>query len=167
MSTLIPAPTQVVVARLPNLPFPPYRYVPGLLPHPLRSPEGHLYKKEEHYTASEYWWEDHYLLRGADLFDHRFYWEAHEVWEARWHQVTSEYRIFLQALIKMAASILKHHLGHSGPSMRLWSSACDKMEAISQHFGLDWKETQALHEAYFSGGEWPILVGLQRKSTVK
>ncbi|MEC7987750.1 MAG: DUF309 domain-containing protein [Myxococcota bacterium] len=163
MNRLIPAPTHFISLRLAHIELPPYRYVPGLLPHPLRSPEGHLYQKDVCYPSSERWWEDHYLLRGADLFDHRFYWEAHEVWEERWHQVSSEYRTFLQALIQMAAAILKHHLGHKRPCARLWGSVHDKMNRLPHSFGLNWMETQLLIEEYFAGGEWPVLVGLRGK----
>jgi predicted metal-dependent hydrolase len=48
-------------------------------------------------------------LRGIDLFNHGYYWEAHEEWEGLW-QVCGKQGIlatFLQGLIKLAAAGVK------------------------------------------------------------
>jgi hypothetical protein len=69
-------------------PFPPYAFVPGRSPHPHADAAGH------HFGANlaPATLPDpvrpldslHYLL-GIDLFNHGYYWEAHEMWESLWH----------------------------------------------------------------------------------
>ena len=92
--------------------FPPYRYVPGLHPHPTNSPEGHSYGEEdgEHEKWNSSLWRknDDYLF-GIDLYNYHYYWEAHEAWEGLWIAAvrnSSEHR-FLQGLIKCGAALLK------------------------------------------------------------
>ena len=92
--------------------FPPYRYVPGLHPHPTNSPEGHSYgeEDEEHEKWNSSLWRknDDYLF-GIDLYNYHYYWEAHEAWEGLWIasiRNSSEHR-FLQGLIKCGAALLK------------------------------------------------------------
>lgn len=55
-------------------------------------------------------WQDcmPYLL-GIDLFNHGYYWEAHEAWELLWHQCGRRGQLagFLQGLIKLAAAGVK------------------------------------------------------------
>jgi predicted metal-dependent hydrolase len=48
-------------------------------------------------------------LRGLDLFNHGYYWEAHEVWESLWHACARRGRSadFLKGLIKLAAAGVK------------------------------------------------------------
>ncbi len=92
--------------------FPPYRYVPGLHPHPTNSPEGHSYgeEDEEHKKwDSELWKDNQEYLFGIDLYNYHYYWEAHEAWEGLWIasvRNSSEHR-FLQGLIKLGAALLK------------------------------------------------------------
>ena len=98
--------------------MPPYRYVPGLNPHPFRHRDGHMYTDGSAPAPAGVWnptlsWQkDTAFLFAADLFDHRYYWEAHEAWEAMWHQTAAESsdHKLLQSLIQYAAAILKHHI---------------------------------------------------------
>ncbi|WDI41242.1 DUF309 domain-containing protein [Bremerella sp. P1] len=55
----------------PDLPFPPYAYVPGLFPRPETAFGGDTTGQSFRY--------------GVDLFNHGFYWEAHEAWESAWN----------------------------------------------------------------------------------
>ena len=82
--------------------LPPYRYVPGAAPHPLRHPLGHLRNSTASPRSAAA-----ALLHGVDLFNREFYWEAHEVWEERWHDATGNERVLLQSLIQLAAGYLK------------------------------------------------------------
>ena len=92
--------------------FPPYRYVPGLHPHPSNSPEGHSYGEEDEEHGkwdSELWKDNPEYLFGIDLYNYHYYWEAHEAWEGLWIAAvrnSSEHR-FLQGLIKCGAALLK------------------------------------------------------------
>ena len=92
--------------------FPPYRYIPGLHPHPTNSPDGHSYggEDEEHEKwDSSLWRENEYYLFGIDLYNYHYYWEAHEAWEGLWIasvRNSSNHR-FIQGLIKCGAALLK------------------------------------------------------------
>ena len=70
---------------LPGEPLPPYSYVPGKFPHPIRDPQGHSFGEVPDAVVNldpQQWRECRPYLRGIDLFNHGFYWEAHESWEA-------------------------------------------------------------------------------------
>ena len=92
--------------------FPPYRYVPGLHPHPTNSLDGHSYGEEDEEPEkwnSELWKTNQGYLFGIDLYNSHYYWEAHEAWEGLWIasvRNSSEHR-FLQGLIKLGAALLK------------------------------------------------------------
>ena len=92
--------------------FPPYRYVPGLHPHPTNRLDGHSYGEEDEESGkwdSELWKDNQEYLFGIDLYNYHYYWEAHEAWEGLWIasiRNSSEHR-FLQGLIKLGAALLK------------------------------------------------------------
>ncbi len=102
----------------PSEPFPPYAYVPGgPWPHPNRSPQGHSHGRTPRAidraragTASI--WPR--FLRGAELFNAGYYWEAHEVWEEVWHAYGRRglEADVVKALIKLAAAGVKVREGH-------------------------------------------------------
>jgi uncharacterized protein len=91
----------VIVPRHTTTPFPPYSYVPGRFPHPHTDPTGHRFGHDTSDT-------DPFLL-GVDLFNHGYYWEAHEAWETGWHASgrhgpTAD---FFKALIQLAVAGVK------------------------------------------------------------
>ena len=47
---------------------------------------------------------------GVDLFDKEEFFEAHEEWEALWHETRGEPRDFVQGLIQVTSAM--HHLGN-------------------------------------------------------
>ncbi len=101
---------------LPDEPFPPYSYVTGRFPHPTRDPAGHSFGIAPRPCAApnpERWRECRPYLFGLDLFNHGYYWEAHEVWEALWHAAgrTGPIANFLKGLIKLAAAGVKAREG--------------------------------------------------------
>lgn len=97
---------------LPEKPLPPYSFVPAYKPHPKISPDGHLYNQAEK-TVSKldpyFPFESFEYLRGLDLFNNGYYWEAHEEWEGLWNAHNKEGIIadFFKALIKISASAVK------------------------------------------------------------
>lgn len=104
------------VARyLPHRAFPPYTYVPGQAPHPIRDPAGHMYGEapDPPQLLVEEWWNCKEYLWGIDLFNHGYYWEAHEAWEGLWHAAgrTGPIADFLKGLIKLAAAGVKTREG--------------------------------------------------------
>jgi len=101
---------------VPEMPFPSYAFVPGYFPHPLSNPQGHSFGSQlEHYRCPEptNWQACRPFLRGVDLFNYGYYWEAHEVWEGLWNAcgrsgITAG---FLKGLIKLAAAGVKFRQG--------------------------------------------------------
>ncbi len=91
---------------LPEFPFPAYTYVPGKQPHPFSDPRGHRFGHDlppETTNAASFASSIRFRL-GIDLFNHGYYWEAHEIWETCWREVgppTATGR-FLKALIQWA-----------------------------------------------------------------
>jgi hypothetical protein len=99
---------------VPGRAFPPYSYVPGRsLPHPISDPGGHQFGQAPEVPAPldpALWHESQEYLWGLDLFNHGYYWEAHEAWEGLWHVAGRKGTLadFLKALIKLAAAGVKH-----------------------------------------------------------
>ncbi|WP_246462237.1 DUF309 domain-containing protein [Mesorhizobium sangaii] len=94
---------------LPEKNFPSYAYLPGKHPHPVRDPLGHSYQSDpvtvaidEALSSNEFRW-------GIDLFNHGYYWEAHEAWEPIWHAAkqSTQHRLLFKGLILLAAAGVK------------------------------------------------------------
>ena len=156
MPAPIPPPPSPPPLRLPA-PLPPYRYVPGLNAHPLKHPDGHS-RSPETLSLAQLW------VRGIDLYDHRYYWESHEAWEAAWKMVErGSRRQLLQGLIQLAAATIKHHLGHDRPARLLLSRGGGRIEAVAAAegavwWGLDLPATLASARRFvLEDGDWPIL----------
>lgn len=91
----------------PGLALPPYAYVPGRWPHPHADPQGHRYSRgwPPATLPDVTRWADSWHYRvGLDLFNHGYYWEAHEAWEALWHVCGRRGALatFFKALIQCA-----------------------------------------------------------------
>lgn len=112
----------------PNLP--PYTYVPGHAPHPVSDPEGHMHGQDE----PTGWTDRDYLRWGKHLFEHGYYWEAHEAWEHLWLQLgrTSADALIVKGLIKLAASGVKCREGNSAGAVRHAKRALELLSAFSE-----------------------------------
>jgi hypothetical protein len=99
-------------------PLPPYSYVSGLSLHPTSDPRGHSFGHVEP-TAQPLdpfsWQSNANYLYAIDLFNHGYYWEAHEAWESLWHAAgrTGPTANFLKGLIKLAAAGVKAREGRA------------------------------------------------------
>lgn len=96
----------------PGRPFPPYAFLPGRDPHPVRDPAGHSFGREggaPAYAPPERWQLGADYLHGVDLYNHAYFWEAHEAWEGLWHASKRDalQAEFLQGLIQCSAACLK------------------------------------------------------------
>jgi hypothetical protein len=94
---------------LPGIPFPPYTYLPGRNPHPSRDPDGHLHAAlplDASFPGEAQWQAWAPYLFGVDLFNHGYYWEAHEAWETAWHACGRDGAVgrLLQGLIHLAGA---------------------------------------------------------------
>lgn len=101
---------------LPDEPFPAYAFTPGRDPHPVRDPRGHSHGAEVSRPPApdpEKWRGSRDYLRGIDLFNAGFYWEAHEAWEGLWNASgrSGPVALLLQALIALSAAGLKLRTG--------------------------------------------------------
>jgi uncharacterized protein len=94
---------------LPEKSFPTYAYLPGKHPHPVRDPRGHSYRNEPVTVAVEAALGSDVFRWGIDLFNHGYYWEAHEAWEPLWHAAKQsiQHRQFFKGLILLAAAGVK------------------------------------------------------------
>jgi uncharacterized protein len=104
--------------RYSDEPLPPYSYVPGFTPHPVSDPRGHMHghRAETPPALDPARWKESAAYRyGVDLFNHGYYWEAHEAWESLWHAAgrSGPVAIWLKSLIKLAAAAVKVREGSS------------------------------------------------------
>ena len=116
----------------PDLPFPIDRFIPGEGPRPTSS---QLPGEILLIPQNDQWNRCIHHRHAIDLFNHGFYWEAHEEWESLWRMLPKKtpQRWALQALIQSAAALLKEHMGHRRASQTLLNNALRHMEAASSH----------------------------------
>jgi predicted metal-dependent hydrolase len=99
---------------LADVPLPAYSFVPGLWPHP-RKPGGHSHGIPDEQGAilqPDRPRDCRAFLRGLDLFNYGYYWEAHEAWEALWREAQAPaVKALLQGLIRLAAAGVKLRQG--------------------------------------------------------
>ena len=158
---------------LPGRAFPPYAFLPGRDPHPTRDPRGHSFGESEErppFLPARRWRENTPYLWGADLYNHRYLWEAHEAWEGLWHASKSDrtLALHLQALIQCAAAWLKIAMQQPHGVERLAALALEKLEQVGaasgeSYMGLDLdafrravRAFAASHPTSLSG--YPVLV---------
>jgi hypothetical protein len=109
--------------------------VPGHAPHPVSDPGGHMHG-QPHGPAPPLdpaaWRESAAYLYGVDLFNHGFYWEAHEAWESLWHAAGRQgaVAVFLKALIKLAAAGVKAREGNAAGASRHARRAMDLVAEV-------------------------------------
>ena len=138
---------KVEVPRYTSRPFPPDRYPPfhgsSSMPHPRTDPDGHSYDEEEaylpHFTAKD-WNDCELFLYGVDLFNHGYWWRAHEAWEAVWlaagHKQTVCGR-FIQGLIQLSGAQLKRFMGEMRGAQSLTDAGCEKLlEVEGRYLGI-------------------------------
>ncbi|MBU1307674.1 MAG: DUF309 domain-containing protein [Alphaproteobacteria bacterium] len=118
--------------------FPAYAYLPGSKqPHPVRDPGGHSFQQEIAPSAQISVSPTDALQWGIDLFNHGYYWEAHEAWEPMWLAAKGRVqdRTLFKALIMLAATGVKiregkwlaatRHAGRAARSLRQLSPGAD------------------------------------------
>lgn len=140
--------------RYSRQPFPPYRYVPGRSPHPTRDPQGHsfLLSVSPRALSPETWRTCEQYLYAIDLFNHGYWWEAHEALEPFWRAAgrDSEAGRFLQGVIQLAAALLKDSMGLERPARRLATAACVKLlDTPKEMFGIDPAALVARSQCFF------------------
>lgn len=153
--------------RYTDRPFPSYRFVPGKTPHPTRDPEGHSYNKHPEKLAafkSGQWQSCDEYLYGIDLFNHGYWWEAHEALEAVWVAAgrQTETGLFIQGLIQIAVAHLKNFQGFNDVAKRMATEGLEKMKRINGIFlGINVAVFRNAVTAFFkTAGESPVIINL-------
>jgi hypothetical protein len=147
--------------------FPSYRFVPGRSPHPVRDPEGHSYNKPPlqlaSFAAADWQSCDEYLY-GIDLFNHGYWWEAHEALEAVWVAAgrQTETGLFVQGLILIAVAHLKMFQGFNDVGRRMAEEGLDKMKhAQGNYLCIDVAALRNAVKSWCSGnGQTPVIIEL-------
>ena len=157
-------PAKTSPPRYSNREFPSYRFIPGQAPHPTRDPDGHSYnhplEKPEAFEAGNWQSCDGYLY-GIDLFNHGYWWEAHEAFEPVWVAVgkQTETGQFVQGLIQVAVANLKNIQGATDVARRMAKSGLDKMrrrEGI--YLGIDVPRFCREVTSFFEAGDQPAVI---------
>ena len=153
--------------RYTDRPFPSYRFVPGKAPHPTRDQDGHSYNEPPVQLAPfdpHDWYACEEYLYGIDLFNHGYWWEAHEALEAVWAAAgrRTETGLFIKGLIQIAAAHLKRSQGFHDAATRMAARGLEKVKHTDGIFvGIDVAPFRHDVESYFSGeNEMPVIIEL-------
>ena len=143
--------------------------MPGRQPHPIRDPRGHSFgiKRDDPEPPDPRRWRTRRAyLYGIDLFNHGYYWEAHEVWEGLWRAYgrRGPTAAFFRALIGLAAAGLKVRGGnlrgvrtHARRAADLFNETVLEMGSVEvRYMGLD---LHALARCAGDIGERPPVAG--------
>ncbi|MCH7493691.1 DUF309 domain-containing protein [bacterium] len=146
----------------PDLPLPPYAFVPGHHPHP-RKESGHMHGVPEpepppldpaNPRGSEA------FLFGLDLFNRGYYWECHVWWEGLWHAHGRRGPVadLLKGLIRLGAAGVKAKGGkvagtrdHAEAATRLFHTV--KAACGTPYAGLDLARLAAAGEEVAANAE--------------
>lgn len=116
---------------LPSRPFPPYRFIQGVTPHPHldpRSPPPLAPGRDE-------------FLYAVDLYNFNYWWEAHESWELLWKTTARTDRAgqFFQGLIQISAGMIKWWIGNEEGMRQLFGEGDRRLRSIKEKtfMGLD------------------------------
>ncbi|MCW8859396.1 MAG: DUF309 domain-containing protein [Deltaproteobacteria bacterium] len=104
--------------------LPEYRHLPFQNPHPFLDEDGHSFGEQltpAESFAADNWMECEEYLYSIDLFNHGYWWEAHERLK---HVSTgagrkSEAGVFIQGLIQISAALLKYSMEEYAPAKTL------------------------------------------------
>lgn len=122
------------VRYCPQRSFPAYRHIPGITPHPFYDPRGHSYGLQEdtkiNIQLPKTWRKAEDYLYGVDLYNFSYWWEAGEVWEGLWKRAEGDCKLFLQGLIQISISVLKHHLQKLPGLRHLSTTGRDKLRQV-------------------------------------
>ena len=154
---------------LPQKSLPPYAYLPGKNPHPVRDPTGHSYHVEPIPVAADASLGSDAFLWGLDLFNHGYYWEAHESWEGLWRVADRDgpLRMLFKGLILLSAAGVKirehknaaaaHHAKRAAALLRQLTKVPDR--AFERALGIS---PAALAECAEAATRFPLIHRRQR-----
>jgi len=141
---------------VPRVPLPAAAFVPGRAG--AVRPSGETLVVSGHTLPPESWGENEAWLFGADLWNHGFLWEAHEVWERLWRApFDARQAEFLRGLIQCAAAGLKVAVGDRDAATSLADKGTLRIEtvAVTRYMGLDALAFAAQFRAWARSGSHP------------
>jgi len=126
----------------PERALPPYAFVPGRSPHPVSDPAGHSHGQTPEKPPPldpARWGESPTYRYGFDLFNHGYYWEAHEAWESLWHAAGRRGPVatLLKGLIKLAAAGVKIRQGRADGARTHAARARELFAELRERFGME------------------------------
>jgi hypothetical protein len=121
-------PEQICIHRYTSFRFPAFIYIPKQTTKPNVD---HIPNFNESGIAfsSQTWKESKTFLYAIDLFNYRYYWEVHEVFEKLWFITgkKSPEGIFIQGLIQLSVALLKKAQSNPVGVFRLAEKAIPKI----------------------------------------
>ena len=159
-----------MLPRYSKTPFPSYRFIPGKNPHPTRDRDGHSSNKPEQIASfdPEDWNSCELYLYGIDLFNHGFWWEAHEALEAVWVAAgrRTEAGLFVQGIIQIAVAHLKELQGFQATAKRMAWKGLDKLGYPKDlYLGIDVTTFRSAIKARFSENDMtPVIIELRHNN---
>ncbi len=75
-----------------------------------------------------------HFLRGVEQFNRGEFFEAHETWEALWLPASGQEKVFLQAIIQVAAAFHHWQHGNRRGALSLLRRGMNKLEALPASF---------------------------------
>ena len=125
----------MTIRYLPDRNFPKYAFVPGRHPHPVNDPAGHAFAQTAPAVPPldpQRPRERMEFLYAVDLFNHGYFWEAHEAWESLWHAAGRSGPVgdLLKGLIKLAAAGVKAREGNAAGVARHARRAAELLRSI-------------------------------------
>lgn len=138
----------------PECAFPARRYLPGRGPHPSTQPD--LCRDLPKWDGTETTLHSNLRYRlGIDLYNHGYYWEAHETWEELWRQAAqgTVAHCFLQGLIQCASAALKASMSQPAACRSLAEKGLTKLNKVlesreSRYLGVDVRRFASEFRAY-------------------
>ncbi|MDX2478915.1 MAG: DUF309 domain-containing protein [Desulfuromusa sp.] len=124
-------------------PMPEYRHLPFQNAHPFLDEDGHSYGEKllppDSFTADD-WQHCEAYLYSIDLFNHGFWWEAHE--RLKFVSIgagrESKTGQFVQGLIQISAALLKHFMGEDEGAVTLAELGSGNLQRVEGvYLGVD------------------------------
>ncbi|MBN2757637.1 MAG: DUF309 domain-containing protein [Bacteroidales bacterium] len=102
----------IQTSRYTNFDLPYWRYIPKYEQHPDKTPNRihiPLLPESTLKFSEKTWQKSERYLYAIDLFNHKYYWEVHEVLEKIWleNNKNSKCSIFIQGIIQLSVALLK------------------------------------------------------------
>lgn len=103
------------------------------------------------------------LEHGVALFNRQEFFEAHDVWEDHWLNVSGHERLLLQGLIQTAAAFYKLQLGNVNGMAKLLADAAEALgKCASDGYGIDLPAVRACVAEWKQAAE-----GMVRRGSVE